>query len=159
MLDQSGTPIGGLCVPGFERMRDAFESNFTDGDEIGAAVAVWVEGDLVVNLWGGFADAARHRPWRQDTLASIYSGTKGLTSTCVHLLADRGELDLQAPVARYWPEFGRAGKHGITLAMVLGHRAAPAYIGPTPRTGTRCAHTSRPPSRGGSPVPRRAITW
>jgi CubicO group peptidase (beta-lactamase class C family) len=129
--DQSAAPIDGLCVSGFERVRDGFEANFTEGDEIGAAVAVWVEGDLVVNLWGGFADAARLRPWRDNTLASIYSGTKGLTSTCVHLLADRGELDLQAPIARYWPEFGQAGKQGISLAMVLGHRSG--AIGPRNR--------------------------
>ena len=69
-------------------------------DDIGAAVAVWVEGDLVVNLWGGSADAAGRRPWREDTLASIFSGSKGLTSTCVHLLADRGEIDLNAPRRR-----------------------------------------------------------
>jgi CubicO group peptidase (beta-lactamase class C family) len=131
LLDPSEVPIGGLCVSGFERVRDAFEANFTDGVEVGAAVAVWVEGDLVVNLWGGFADAARVRPWRDNTLASIYSGTKGLTSTCVHLLADRGELDLQAPVGRYWPEFGKAGKQDISLAMVLGHRSG--AIGPRTR--------------------------
>ena len=119
-MRESKTRINGSCLPRFDRVRDAFETNFTDRDEVGAAVAVWVEGDLVVNLWGGFADAARSRPWRENTLASVYSGTKGLTSTCIHLLADRGELDLGAPVARYWPEFGRAGKQDITLAMVRG---------------------------------------
>ncbi len=105
--------------------------NFTDRDDIGAAVAVWVEGDLVVNLWGGSADAARRRPWREDTLASIFSGSKGLTSTCVHLLADRGEIDLNARVADYWPEFGQAGKGDITVAMVMGHRSG--VIGPRTR--------------------------
>jgi CubicO group peptidase (beta-lactamase class C family) len=124
-------PIDGACASGFERVRDAFAANFTERADVGAAVAVWVDGDLVVNLWGGYADAARRRPWRSDTLASIYSGSKGLTSTCIHLLADRGELDLQAPVARYWPEFGRAGKQDITLAMVLGHRSG--VIGPRTR--------------------------
>jgi CubicO group peptidase (beta-lactamase class C family) len=131
LLEESGVPINGSCAPGFERVRDAFESNFTHRDDIGAAVAVWVEGDLVVNLWGGYADAAGVRPWHEDTLASIYSGSKGLTSTCVHLLADRGELDLHAPVAQYWPEFGQAGKHDITVAMVLGHRSG--VIGPRTR--------------------------
>ena len=131
MPDESEVPINGSCAPGFERVRDAFTSNFTDRAEVGAAVAVWVEGDLVVNLWGGFADAAGLRPWREDTLASIYSGSKGLTSTCVHLLADRGELDLHAPVATYWPEFGQAGKQDITVAMVLGHRSG--VIGPRTR--------------------------
>lgn len=127
--------IGGTCAPGFEKVREAFVGNFTGGDEVGAAVAVWVEGDLVVNLWGGYSDSGadsaaanaahspRRRPWREDTLASVFSGTKGLTSTCVHLLADRGEIDLQAPVARYWPEFGRAGKERVTVASVLGHRS------------------------------------
>ncbi|WP_101946574.1 serine hydrolase domain-containing protein [Mycobacterium sp. 3519A] len=131
MLGESAAPIGGLCAAGFERVRTEFASNFTDRDDVGAAVAVWVEGDLVVNLWGGFADAAGKRPWREDTLASVYSGSKGLTSTCVHLLADRGELDLDAPVARYWPEFGQAGKQDITVAMVLGHRSG--VIGPRAR--------------------------
>ena len=112
-------------------MRDAFERNFEENDEIGAAVAVWVEGELVVNLWGGWADGARTAPWLEDTLAPIYSGTKGLTSTCVHLLVDRGELDLDAPVAAYWPEFGRAGKESITVGMVLSHRSG--VIGPRAR--------------------------
>jgi CubicO group peptidase (beta-lactamase class C family) len=131
MPSDSAAPIDGLCAAAFERVREEFASNFTDRDDIGAAVAVWVEGDLVVNLWGGYADAAGERPWREDTLASVYSGSKGLTSTCVHLLADRGELDLKAPVARYWPEFGQAGKQDITVAMVLAHRSG--VIGPRSR--------------------------
>lgn len=123
--------INGSCAPGFEKVRTAFEQNFRERDEIGAAVSVWVDGDLVVNLWGGSADAAGNNPWREDTLAAIYSGTKGLTSTCVHLLADRGEIDLDAPVATYWPEFGQSGKESITLCMVLGHRSG--VIGPRKR--------------------------
>ncbi|CAJ1500176.1 serine hydrolase domain-containing protein [[Mycobacterium] burgundiense] len=118
----------GACAPEFAGVRAAFERNFTQRNELGAAVAVWVDGQLVVNLWGGHCDAAARRPWQQNTLASVYSGSKGLTSTCVHLLAERGELDLDAPVARYWPEFGQAGKDGITIAMVLAHRSG--TIGP-----------------------------
>lgn len=129
MSDVQGTAaIRGSCAPDFAAVRDAFEGNFTRGDEVGAAVAVWVDGTLVVNLWGGWADAARTRPWRQDTLTTVLSGTKGLSATCVHQLADRGELDLQAPVAHYWPEFGQAGKRDITLAMVMSHRSG--VIGP-----------------------------
>ncbi len=124
-------PIGGTCAAGFDAVRGAFEKNFTDGHEVGAAVAVWVDGDLVVNLWGGHSDAAGRRRWRENTLASVFSGTKGLTSTCVHLLADRGELDLSAPVAAYWPEFARNGKADITVASVLGHRSG--VIGPRNR--------------------------
>lgn len=87
-----------------------------------------VDGDLVVNLWGGHTDAGRTRRWRQNSLASVFSGTKGLTSTCIHLLADRGEIDLDLPVAHYWPEFGQAGKQNVTVAHVLGHRSG--VIGP-----------------------------
>jgi CubicO group peptidase (beta-lactamase class C family) len=124
-------PVGGTCAPGFQAVRDAFLTNFTDHDEVGAAVAVWVDGDLVVNLWGGYADARRRRRWRENTLASVFSGTKGLTSTCVHLLAERGEIDLYAPVAAYWPEFAQNGKQDITVASVLGHRSG--VIGPRSR--------------------------
>ncbi|BBZ71067.1 serine hydrolase domain-containing protein [Mycobacterium paraseoulense] len=128
---ETDAPIHGSCAPDFAAVRDAFERNFTRGDEVGAAVAVWVDGTLVVNLWGGWADAARTRAWQQDTLTTVLSGTKGLSATCVHQLADRGELDLQAPVARYWPEFGQAGKRDITLAMVMSHRSG--VIGPRTR--------------------------
>ena len=124
----SDVDIKGSCASNFVGVRDAFERNFALRHEVGAAVAVWVDGDLVVNLWGGSADAAGTRPWRQDTLTTVLSGTKGLSATCIHQLADRGELDLQAPVARYWPEFAQAGKERITLAMVMGHRSG--VIGP-----------------------------
>jgi CubicO group peptidase (beta-lactamase class C family) len=123
--------IQGSCAPGFERVRDAFLENFALRNEVGAAVAAWVDGDLVVNLWGGTAGAAGSRPWRENTLAAVISATKGLTSTCVHQLVERGELDLNAPVARYWPEFGQAGKEAITVAMVMGHRSG--VIGPRTR--------------------------
>jgi CubicO group peptidase (beta-lactamase class C family) len=130
----SGNPrveIGGACAPGFDPVYDAFQRNFAERDEVGAAVAVWVDGELVVNLWGGSADAAGFRPWQQDTLASVFSGSKGLTATCVHLLADRGEIDLDAPVATYWPEFGQSGKEAITVADVMAHRSG--VIGPRSR--------------------------
>ena len=123
--------IHGSCASRFERVRDAFERNFALRHEIGAAVAAWVDGELVVNLWAGTADAAGTRPWQVDTLATVLSGTKGLTSTCVHQLAELGELDLNAPVARYWPEFGQAGKEDITIAMVMSHRSG--VIGPRKR--------------------------
>ncbi len=123
--------IHGLCASRFDRVRDAFEQNFALRNEVGAAVAAWVDGELVVNLWAGSADAAGTRPWRENTLATVLSGTKGLTSTCVHQLVERGELDLHAPVARYWPEFGQAGKEAITLAMVMSHRSG--VIGPSTR--------------------------
>jgi CubicO group peptidase (beta-lactamase class C family) len=130
--------ISGFCAPGFEAVGEQFEANFADRGEIGAAVAAWVDDELVVNLWGGSADAAGTRPWQQDTLTTVLSGTKGLTATCVHQLADRGELDRQAPVATYWPEFGQAGKEAITLAMVMSHRSG--VIGPrTPMSWEKVA--------------------
>lgn len=125
---QRPVTIAGSCAPEFRAVREQFERNFAERGETGAAVAAWVDGELVVDLWGGSADAAGMRPWQQDTLATVLSGTKALTATCIHQLADRGDLDLQAPVARYWPEFGQAGKEDITVAMVLSHRSG--VIGP-----------------------------
>ncbi len=127
----SDVRIHGSCASDFVGVRDAFERNFALRREVGAAVAVWVDGSLVVNLWGGSADAAGTLPWRQNTLTTVLSGSKALTATCIHQLADRGELDLHAPIARYWPEFGQAGKEAITLAMVMGHRSG--VIGPRTR--------------------------
>jgi CubicO group peptidase (beta-lactamase class C family) len=132
---ETDADIQGTCAPDFVGVRNAFERNFAERKDVGAAVAVWVDGELVVNLWGGSADAAGTRPWEQNTLTTVLSGTKGMTSTCVHQLADRGELDLYAPVARYWPEFGQAGKENITLAMVMSHRSG--VIGPRTRLNTQ----------------------
>lgn len=126
-----GVTIEGTFAAGFEKVRDAFEQNFAERNDVGAAVAAWVDGDLVVNLWGGSADPHGSKPWQEDTLASIFSGSKGLTSTCVHLLAERGELDIDAPVAKYWPEFAQNGKEDITIAMVMAHRSG--VIGPDER--------------------------
>ena len=134
MRDVKSVSIHGSCASDYAGVRDAFERNFELRREVGAAVAVWVDGNLVVNLWGGHADAAAQRPWRENTLTTVLSGTKGLTSTCIHQLADRGELDLHAPISRYWPEFGQAGKEAITLAMVMSHRSG--VIGPRTRLTT-----------------------
>jgi CubicO group peptidase (beta-lactamase class C family) len=130
-LTTADVPIDGYCAPAFDSVREQFERNFTERRDVGAAVAAWVDGELVVDLWGGWQDTANQRPWRQDTLASVFSGSKGLTSTCVHLLAERGDIDLEKPVAAYWPEFAQAGKEAITVAMVMGHRSG--VIGPQRR--------------------------
>lgn len=130
-VSPSSAPIGGYCAPEFSSVRREFEHNFTHRGEVGAAVAAWVDGRLVVNLWGGWRDNARQKHWHEDTLASVFSGSKGLTSTCLHLLAERGVVDLNTPVAAYWPEFGQAGKADITLANVLAHRSG--VIGPRRR--------------------------
>ena len=113
----------GICDARFTTVQDAFAENFVKRGEVGAAVCVYVDGMAVVDLWGGFADAARTRPWAQDTIASVASSTKGMTALCAHLLVERGLLDLDSPVARYWPEFARGGKERIPVRWLLGHRA------------------------------------
>jgi CubicO group peptidase (beta-lactamase class C family) len=107
----------------FEAVRAAFEDNFARRGELGAAVAVLVDGRTVVNLWGGVADRASGRPWDAETLAPVFSCTKAATALCAHVLVSRGRLDLDAPVARYWPEFAAAGKERIPVRMLLNHQA------------------------------------
>src|SRR5512134_2311405 len=96
--------VQGSCAPRFEELRRRFEEGFARG-ELGAAVAVFLDGDPVVDLWGGWADAARTRPWQRDTLVSVASATKGITALCLNRLVEAGGVDLDAPVARVWPEF------------------------------------------------------
>jgi len=115
--------IEGTCDPKFTRVRDAFAANFESFDEVGAAVTAFIDGRSVVDLWGGYADKARTRPWTRDTLVNIYSTTKGLAATCAHRLVDQGKLDLDAPVARYWPEFAQGGKEEVPVRFILSHRA------------------------------------
>lgn len=119
----TGTPLGGTVAPGFEDVRDAFAGVCGEGGELGAAACAYVDGRKVVDLWGGWADEARTRPWQQDTLAVTYSATKGMTATCAHRLLERGLLALDEPVATYWPEFAAGGKEGLTFRMVLTHQA------------------------------------
>jgi len=121
-------PIDGWCDARFERVREVFASHLAGDLEHGASVAVAVDGRPVVDLWGGVADAARTRAWQRDTLVNVYSTTKGLTALCAHLLADRGRLDLDAPVARYWPEFAQAGKERIPVRHLLCHQAGLAAL-------------------------------
>ncbi|MFF5499225.1 serine hydrolase domain-containing protein [Streptomyces aquilus] len=115
--------VQGRCDERFAAVRTAFEENFRDRGELGAAVAVTVDGRTVVDLWGGWADPARTRPWQRDTLVNVWSTSKGPTALCAHILADRGLLDLDAPVAVYWPEFAAAGKEKVLVRHLLSHRA------------------------------------
>ena len=103
------TEVHGTVEPGFEAVRATFERGFEKG-ELGAAVSAYIDGRKVVDLWGGWADADRTRQWQRDTIACTFSATKGITATCAHRLIERGLLDLDAPVAIYWPEFAQAGK-------------------------------------------------
>jgi CubicO group peptidase (beta-lactamase class C family) len=116
--------IDGVCNPRFERVRSAFAKNFDSGADVGASVAVTIDGKFVVDLWGGFRDPARTAPWERDTIVATASTTKTMTALCALILADRGELDLDVPAARYWREFAANGKSEITTAQMLGHTAA-----------------------------------
>jgi CubicO group peptidase (beta-lactamase class C family) len=124
----SDAEIHGSCDARFERVRRVFEEGFRARDEVGAGVAAWVDGRCVVELWGGFADQARTRRWQRDTLVNVYSTTKGMTALCAHRLIDQGRLDLDAPVAAYWPEFAAAGKGAIPVRWLLSHRAGLAAV-------------------------------
>ena len=114
--------IHGTCKPGFEAVRGAFEANFAEGLEIGAAAAVTVDGESVVDLWGGDA-GTDGTPWQRDTIVNVYSTTKTMAATCMLMLADRGELDFDAPVAQYWHEFAQNGKDGVLVRHVMAHTA------------------------------------
>ncbi|WP_269854181.1 serine hydrolase domain-containing protein [Streptomyces sp. RPT161] len=113
----------GWVDEGFGAVAEEFHRNFAEGRELGAAVTVFVGGRKVVDLWGGTADHRTGRPWERDTVVPVFSCAKGVVSVCAHLLAQQGKLDLDAPVARYWPEFAQGGKERITSRMVLTHRA------------------------------------
>jgi CubicO group peptidase (beta-lactamase class C family) len=120
--------VHGTCDPRFAAVREAFADNLAGGREVGASFAATLDGRPVVDLWGGWADAARTRPWRDETIVNVFSTTKALTALCAHVLVDRGLLDLDAPVARYWPEFARGDKTGIPVRMLLSHTAGLAAI-------------------------------
>lgn len=127
-MSQDEPQVHGHCDPRFGAVREAFEENFRERGELGAAVAVTVDGVTVVDLWGGWADPARTRPWERDTVVNVWSTTKGPVALAAHLLADRGLLDLDAPVAAYWPEFSAAGKEKVLVRHLLSHRAGLAGL-------------------------------
>ncbi|MFL5698762.1 MAG: serine hydrolase domain-containing protein [Ktedonobacteraceae bacterium] len=120
--------IAGFCDPRFERVAQEFERNFQQRDELGASVCVTLEGERMVDLWGGIAHPDSQAPWVEDTLSIVWSATKGATALCAHILASRGLLDLDAPVIRYWPEFGQAGKETIPVKMLLNHQSGLAAL-------------------------------
>ncbi len=127
-MSENEAQVRGHCDARFAAIRRAFEENFRERGELGAAVAVTLGGTTVVDLWGGWADAARSRPWERDTLVNVWSTTKGPVALCAHILADRGLLDLDAPVAEYWPEFAAAGKEQVLVRHLLSHRAGLAGL-------------------------------
>ena len=122
--DDASAAVHGLCAPPFERVRQALAEIVASRAEVGAAVAVYVDQHPVVDLWAGHTDAARMRPWDPDTIVNLYSVGKAFTAVCALRLVEAGRLDLDVPVARYWPEFAQAGKARIPLRYLLTHQAA-----------------------------------
>ena len=120
--------IGGSVEPGYEGVREAFARNFVEHGDVGAACTLYVDGRRVVDLWGGVADVDTGAPYRGDTLQLVFSSTKGATALCANLLAQRGELDVDAPVASYWPEFGRDGKDDVTVRWLLCHKVGLPFV-------------------------------
>lgn len=118
----------GWTATGFDRVADAFAKNFADGLEVGAAFSAYHRGEKVVDLWGGIADQATDRPWQEDTIIPVFSTTKAMTAICANRLADQGRLDVDAPVARYWPEFAKNGKATVPVSYLLSHQAGLAWI-------------------------------
>ena len=120
--------LSGTCDARFAKLRALFEAMLNDGREVGAAVALYADGKPVVDLWGGWADPEAQRPWARDTIVSTFSVSKGVVSTMGHMLVDRGEIDLDAPVARYWPAFGQNGKEEMPVRYLFDHRCAICYV-------------------------------
>ena len=106
--------VQGTCDQKFQEVRQEFERNFAARGEVGASVCVTVGGQTVVDLWGGTANTKTGTPWTDETVSIVFSSTKGATAICAHVLASRGQLDLDAPVATYWPEFAQAGKGNVS---------------------------------------------
>jgi len=120
--------VHGHVEPGFESVRHEFERNFADRGELGAAFAVEHRGRLVVDLWGGHLDKKRRVPWREDTVTTVFSTTKGISSLAMALAHSRGLFEWDDPVTLHWPEFGQAGKGDVTIRQLLGHQAGLSAI-------------------------------
>lgn len=130
MLSFRNDSVTGYAAPGFEPVRDAFRQNFDARGELGAAVAVISHGTVLVDLWGGWADPERTRPWNQETLTNVWSATKGMIAICALQLVESADLDIDSPVTRYWPEFGEAGKDTIPVRWLLSHRSGVTGVDP-----------------------------
>lgn len=121
-IETANGNIEGNCEPDFKPVLDQFVANF-EGDEVGASLNIRIEGQTVIDVWGGVKAGKDANPWTEDTLSVVFSCTKGATALCAHHLIDQGKLDLNARVADYWPEFAAAGKQDVTVAMMLNHSA------------------------------------
>ena len=154
----------GFTKDRFAAARTAFDANFTSGGDIGASFCATHNGEVVADLWGGYADEDKSRPWVKDTIVNVYSTTKTMTALTALLLADRGALDFDKPVAHYWPEFAANGKAAVKVSHLMSHSAGLSRMEEkrSPKTistiGKKRRHCSRHRRRSGSPAPRPAIT-
>src|SRR5262245_62581915 len=114
-MNDHPTPLGGTCSTRFDSLRELFTAKLQSGEDLGASVALNIDGERVVDLWGGWADEARTVPWTENTITNVFSTTKTMTALAALVLVDRGLLDLDANVARYWPEFAARGKAGVKV--------------------------------------------
>ena len=119
--DVAATEVSGSCSARFEPVRDALAAKLASGDELGASIVINVDGEVVADMWGGFRDEARTVPWTEDTITNVWSTTKTITNLAALMLADRGQLDVYAPIARYWPEYAAGGKQDIEVRHLLSH--------------------------------------
>src|ERR1700680_2739988 len=120
--------VEGTCDPKFNRVKDVFAENYKKRKEVGAAAAIMLDGKSVVDIWAGHADREKTRPWTRDTLVNVYSTTKGVTAICAHRLADKGLLDIDAPVAKYCPESAQPGKDSLPVLYLRTHKAGLAAV-------------------------------
>lgn len=120
MSDHS-TPLSGMCSARFEPLRELFAAKLESGEDLGASLVFNIDGEVMVDLWGGWADEARTMPWGENTITNVFSTTKCMTSLAALMLVDRGELDLDATVAKYWPEFAANGKSAIKVRHLMSH--------------------------------------
>ncbi len=126
-------PINGTCAPEFSAVRAQFEKNFRERGEVGAAVCVYKDGKPVVDLWGGHKDLERTKPWQRDTIVIMNSLAKSMSALCTHILIDRGQVDFDAPVATYWPEFAQNGKDEVLVRHVLSHTCGVIFSDGAPK--------------------------
>jgi CubicO group peptidase (beta-lactamase class C family) len=120
-MNDHPTPLGGTCSARFDPLRELFTAKLESGEDLGASLAVNIDGEMVVDLWGGWADEARTVPWGENTITNVFSTTKTMTALAALALVDRGELDLDATVAKYWPDFAAQGKAGVRVRHLLSH--------------------------------------
>jgi CubicO group peptidase (beta-lactamase class C family) len=129
----SDVPVHGTCDPRFENVREVFAKCVASSKEVGAAIAFTLDGESVVDLWGGYADESCTREWERDTIVNTYSTTKGMTALCAHRLIERGLIRLDEPVAKHWPEFAQKGKEKVPFRWLLSHQVGlPAIREPLP---------------------------